>query len=68
MLTKVKDLKQGQTFAYKDNYFVVDEDGSVVQITGKNSGLVCNFGKCIGDKRQINRKRVKVINLEIGEI
>lgn len=67
MLTNVGDLVQGQTFEHKGNYFIVDSSGCVVQLTGKNSGRVCSFGSYEG-KHQINRKQVKIKNLEIGEI
>jgi len=67
MLTKVEDLKQGDCFAYKGNYFIMDEENCIIKLTGKNSGLACYISSVYG-KRQINRKRVKVLNLEIGEI
>ena len=66
-LIKIDDLVQGQTFEYKGNYFIVDDQKAVVQLTGKKSGLVCLFGS-YGCGNRINRNWVKIKNLEIGEI
>jgi len=67
MLTKVEDLKQGDCFAYKGNYFIMDDKDYAVQLTGRNSGLICSFEDYY-EKTTINRKRVEILNLEIGEI
>ena len=34
----LNDLEQGTTFAYKNNYYIVDDSYLAVQITGRNAG------------------------------
>ena len=67
MLTKIEDLKQGDCFAHKGNYFIMDNEGCIIKLTGRNSGSIYNIDSGCG-KKIINRKQVKVLNLEIGEI
>lgn len=68
MLTKVEDLKAGQTFIYLRQYFITDSWGAFVQMTGQKSGRFLETGYCANLSQIKPTKKVRVVDLEVAEI